>query len=256
MNATPKTLPVVWITGGGTGIGRATALQFARSAAAVVVSGRRAPELDAVVKAVRAAGGNAEAQLLDVTDADAAARVAAGIEARHGRVDILVNSAGTNIAARSWEKVGAADFRRVVDVNLNGALNCILPVLPGMRARGGGTIVNVSSWAGYYVSKLTGPAYGASKRAMIAMNESLNLEECANGIRACVVCPGEVATEILNSRPKKPSTEDMERMLQADDVARTVFFICELPASAAIHQVVMAPTWNRFYLGMKEFEAT
>jgi NADP-dependent 3-hydroxy acid dehydrogenase YdfG len=249
-----QTPTIVWITGGGTGIGRAAAVTMARTDVHIIVSGRRPAELQATVAAINSAGGSGEALPLDVSDAGAVAQVSHAILARHGHVSILINSAGTNVPKRAWSSITMADFRRVVDVNLNGAFNCISTVLPSMRARGGGTVINIASWAGVYVSRLTGPAYGASKRAMIAMTESLNLEECANGIRACVISPGEVATDILMTRPLPPSQEDMAKMLQADDVARTIRFVCDMPPGAAIHQIVIAPTWNRIYLGFKELE--
>ena len=243
---------VIWITGGGSGIGKAAAVAMARRGTQIVVSGRRPSELEEAVAAVNAAGGSAEAEPLDVSDADAVARAADSILSRHGRVDILINSAGTNVPKRSWDSISMSDFRHVVDVNLNGAFNCISTVLPGMRANRQGTIINISSWAGFYLTRLTGPAYSASKRAMIAMTETLNMEECRNGIRACVISPGEVATEILKTRAARPSEEDMGRMLQAEDLARTIRFVCDLPPTAAIHQIVIAPTWNRMYLGFKE----
>jgi NADP-dependent 3-hydroxy acid dehydrogenase YdfG len=228
---------VIWITGGGTGIGKATALAMAGPSVHIIVSGRRQSELDKAVEAVRAAKGNAEAQVLDVSDPGRVRDVAQSVLARHGR---------------AWNSVTMEDFHRVVDVNLNGAFNCISTVLPGMRAQRSGTIINVSSWAGFYLTRLTGPAYSASKRAMIAMTESLNMEECANGIRACVISPGEVATEILQTRAAQPSEEDMQRMLQAEDLAQSIKLVCDLPLRAAIHQIVIAPTWNRMYLGFKE----
>jgi NADP-dependent 3-hydroxy acid dehydrogenase YdfG len=243
---------VIWITGGATGIGKATALAMAEPSVHFVLSGRRQSELDRAVAAVRAAKANAEAEALDVADASQVANVARSILARHGHVDILINSAGTNVPKRAWNSVSMEDFRRVVGVNLNGAFNCISTVLPGMRARRNGTIINVASWAGFYLTRLTGPAYSASKRAMIAMTESLNMEECANGIRACVISPGEVATEILQTRAAQPSEQDKERMLQAEDLAQTIKLVCDLPQRAAIHQIVLAPTWNRMYLGFKE----
>jgi len=243
---------VIWITGGGTGIGKAAAMAMAGPAVHIVLSGRRQSELDKAVAAVRAQGGNGEARVLDVSDASQVTHVAQSILASHEQVDILVNSAGTNVPKRAWANVTMADFHRVVDINLNGAFNCISTVLPVMRTRRQGTIINVASWAGFYLTRLTGPAYSASKRAMIAMTESLNMEECANGIRACVISPGEVATEILQTRPAQPSQEDMERMLQADDLAQTIKLVCDLPQRAAIHQIVIAPTWNRMYLGFNE----
>ena len=243
---------VIWITGGGTGVGKATAIAMTNSTVHVVLSGRRQSELDEVVAKVRTAGGSAEAKALDVSDAAGVEEVARSILARHDHVDILINSAGTNVPMRAWNSITMLDFRRVVDVNLNGAFNCISTVLPRMRARRNGTIINIASWAGFYLTRLTGPAYSASKRAMIAMTESLNMEECANGIRACVISPGEVATEILQTRAAQPSEEDMHRMLQAEDLAQTIKLVCDLPHRAAIHQIVIAPTWNRMYLGFKE----
>jgi NADP-dependent 3-hydroxy acid dehydrogenase YdfG len=243
---------VIWITGGGSGIGKATAIAMANSTFHIVLSGRRQTELTRAAAAVEAAGASAEAQVLDVADASQVVHVCQSILARHHQVDILINSAGTNVPKRAWNSVTMEDFRRVVDVNLNGAFNCISTVLPGMRARRNGTIINVASWAGFYLTRLTGPAYSASKRAMIAMTESLNMEECANGIRACVISPGEVATEILQTRAARPSEEDMQRMLQAEDLAQTIKLVCDLPQRAAIHQIVLAPTWNRMYLGIKE----
>ncbi len=136
-----------------------------------MLSGRRPAELEAAVAAVEEAGGRAEAHPLDVSDADAVVRLAQSILARHGRVDTLINSAGTNVPKRAWDNISMSDFRHVVDVNLNGAFNCISTVLPGMRTNRRGTIINVSSWAGFYLTRLTGPAYSASKRAMIAMTE-------------------------------------------------------------------------------------
>ena len=93
--------------------------------------------------AVEEAGGRAEAHPLDVSNADAVVRLAQSILARHGRVDTLINSAGTNVPKRAWDSISMSDFRHVVDVNLNGAFNCISTVLPGMRANRRGTIINV-----------------------------------------------------------------------------------------------------------------
>jgi NAD(P)-dependent dehydrogenase (short-subunit alcohol dehydrogenase family) len=162
-----QTSNVIWITGGGSGIGKAAAVAMARRGTHIAVSGRRPAELEAAVAAVHAAGGSAEAHALDVSDADAVASVADAILSRHGHVDILVNSAGTNVPKRAWNSITMSDFRHVVDVNLNGAFNCICTVLPGMRTKGQGTIINVSSWAGFYLTRLTGPAWQpkSSRRA-------------------------------------------------------------------------------------------
>src|SRR5438105_2226511 len=96
-----QTSNIIWITGGGSGIGKAAAIAMARQGTLIAVSGRRSAELEAAVVAVRAAGGSAEAHALDVSDAGAVARVADSILSRHGRVDILINSAGTNVPKRA-----------------------------------------------------------------------------------------------------------------------------------------------------------
>ena len=245
---------IAWITGAGSGIGLAAANELAAAGATVVLSGRRSEPLDHAVQRIIAAGGKANAIALDVSDATAVVSAAKSVHKLHGQVDILVNSAGTNVPKRYWKDVSAESFDRVFAVNLHGAFYTIAAVLPGMRARKCGTIVNISSWAGMFDTSLTGPAYSASKRAMIAMNHSLNVEECANGIRACVICPGEVATPILQSRPIPPSAGEMARMLQPDDLGRTVRFVCEMPAHACINEILISPTWNRLYVGGEDLK--
>jgi NADP-dependent 3-hydroxy acid dehydrogenase YdfG len=245
---------VAWLTGAGSGIGLAGATELAAAGAAVVLSGRRQQPLDAAVAAIRAGGGRAQAIALDVADSAAVGDAAKAILAEHGRIDILVNSAGTNVARRFWNEVSVESFDKVFAVNLHGAFYAIAAVLPAMRDRKSGLIVNVSSWAGMFDTSLTGPAYSASKRAMIAMNHSINIEECRNGIRACVICPGEVATPILKSRPVPPSAEEMGRMLQAEDLGRTIRFVCEMPPRACINEIVISPTWNRLYIGGEDIK--
>lgn len=240
---------VAWITGAGSGIGRAGAQALAAGGATVVLSGRRAEPLDEVAAEIAAAGGKVETAPLDVADKAAVARVAAGILDRHGRVDILVNSAGLNLPQRFWKNLTPESFDQVVGINLNGALYCIHAVLPAMRAQRDGLVVNISSWAGRFESYLTGPAYNASKHAMVAMTMSLNDEECVNGIRACVICPGEVATPILEKRPVPPSREERDRMLQAEDLGQAIRFVAEMPPRVCVNEILISPTWNRFFVG-------
>jgi NAD(P)-dependent dehydrogenase (short-subunit alcohol dehydrogenase family) len=249
---------VAWITGGGSGIGLAGAIELARAGCRVVVSGRDAGKLDAAVEIARGKGVPREAisaAPLDVADKEAVARVAAAIQAEHGRVDILVNSAGVNFPKRFWGETDGATFDKVVAINLNGATYCTLAVLHGMRARGQGTVINVASFAGWHLSRLTGPAYTASKAAMMALSHSFNIEEGIHGLRATALCPGEVATPILKQRPIEPSAEDKARMLQEDDLGRTIRFIAELPPHVCINELVITPVLNRIYVGGAEFNA-
>jgi NADP-dependent 3-hydroxy acid dehydrogenase YdfG len=118
-----------------------------------------------------------------------------------------------------------------------------------MRARKDGLIINIASWAGRYATVLTGPAYNATKRAVIALTESINLEECGHGIRATSILPGEAATPILEKRPVPPSPEERARMLQPEDLGATIRFIATLHPRACVNELIISPTWNRFLLG-------
>ena len=241
---------VAWVTGGGSGIGLAGALELARAGAHVVISGRTAATNASGLAELQRAG-SAEATLLDVGDRDAVARTAAAIEARHGRIDILVASAGTNIAGnrRNFATLDLDGWDDVVRINLNGLFYCCHAVIPCMRARGDGLIVNVSSWAGRHGTPLTGPAYNATKRAVIALTEAINMEECMHGIRATALLPGEVATPIMEKRPVPPSPAQRARMTQPEDMGRAILFLAEMHPRTCISELVIAPTWNRFYVG-------
>ena len=240
---------VAWVTGGGTGIGEAGAISLAEDGWSVVVSGRRKDALDAVAQKIKKAGGEAEAIVLDVSKAADVQKVADQILAKHGRIDLLVNSAGVNVPKRYWKETDAATFADVVAINLTGATACTMVGLPGMRQRGRGTVINVASFAGWVLGYLTGPAYTASKAGMIALSHSFNIEECTNGLRATALCPGEVATPILKKRPIEPSAEEKARMLQEEDLGRTIRFIAEMPPHVCINELVITPVWNRLYVG-------
>src|SRR5262245_47878076 len=150
---------VAWVTGGGTGIGESGAEHLAADGWTVVVSGRRKAEIDRVVAKITGKGGKAEAIALDVSNKDDVKKAADAIVAKHGRIDLLVNSAGVNVPKRSWEDFEIDGWEKVVDINLNGVLYCMRAVLPAMRKQKDGCIINIASWAGRHVSKMTGPAY-------------------------------------------------------------------------------------------------
>jgi NAD(P)-dependent dehydrogenase (short-subunit alcohol dehydrogenase family) len=150
---------VAWVTGGGSGIGESGAENLAADGWIVVVSGRRKAELDRVVANITKKGGKAEAIALDVSHKADVETAADQILAKHGRIDLLVNSAGINVPKRSWADMELEGWDKVVEINLNGVLYCMRAVLPAMRKQKDGCIINVASWAGRHVSKMTGPAY-------------------------------------------------------------------------------------------------
>jgi NAD(P)-dependent dehydrogenase (short-subunit alcohol dehydrogenase family) len=253
----PNTLKdkVAWITGGGSGIGLAGGIELARAGAHVVISGRSRETLLSSEKQIKAAGSG-EAIALDVSDQKEVANGAQAIIKRHGRVDILINSAGINHPKRRFRDVSIDGWNQIVAVNLSGTFYCCQAVLPGMRERKDGLIINISSWFGRFWNTLGGPGYNATKHAVVSLTETLNVEEAANGIRATCILPGEVATPILEKRPVPPPQEERVRMLQAEDLGRAILFVATLPPRACVNELVISPTWNRFYLGGLESPKT
>jgi NADP-dependent 3-hydroxy acid dehydrogenase YdfG len=239
---------VAWVTGGGSGIGEAGAVALAADGWIVVVSGRRQEALDAVVAGITKSGGKAEAIALDVSKSGDVTKAAEQILGRHGRIDLLVNSAGINVPKRSWADMELEGWDRLVEINLNGVLYCMRAVLPAMRAQKDGIIINVASWAGRHVSKMPGPAYTTTKHAVLALTHSFNMDECVNGLRACCLSPGEVATPILKLRPVVPSEAEQAKMLQPEDLGRTIAFVASMPPRVCMNEILISPTHNRSFL--------
>ena len=239
---------VAWVTGAGSGIGQAAAVALARHGAKLALTGRRAEALEETAALVREAGGEALVAPADMARAAEVEAACERVRSAHRRCDILVNSAGLNVPKRSWAEIGIEGIDAVIATDLNGPFYASRAVLPLMRAQGGGLIIQISSWAGRYVSKLTGPAYSAAKHGLVALSESINQEECGNGIRSCCICPGEVATPILDKRPVPVSDADKAKMLQSDDLAETILFVARLPPSVCVNEILISPTWNRGYL--------
>jgi NAD(P)-dependent dehydrogenase (short-subunit alcohol dehydrogenase family) len=235
---------VAWVTGGSSGIGLAAAKAFGRLGAKVVISGRGLDGLQKATGELRELGIDASHVALDVTDPRACAAAAELVVSRHGRIDVLVNSAGLNVAKRSWSEVSFDGWRSVFDANVHGTFYCVQAVLPGMRERRTGQIINVSSWAGRFDSRAAGPAYVSAKHAVSAMTRSLNMEEFVNGIRATALCPGEVATPIMAKRAVPPTPEQLARMLQVEDLETTFTFLAQLPPRVCVNELLLSPTQN------------
>jgi NAD(P)-dependent dehydrogenase (short-subunit alcohol dehydrogenase family) len=163
------------------------------------------------------------------------------VRAELGEVNVLVNSAGTNIAKRSLAELSLEDYRHVVDVDLNGAFYLVHALLPDMRRRGEGTIVNVISDAGLTANRVSGAAYVASKFGLTGLTATINAEERRNGIRACAIFPGEINTPLLDRRPNPPPPEARLKMLQPEDVAACVMLAIDLPHRATVEQLLVRP---------------
>lgn len=244
MNGLASTRPLreasagAWVTGGSSGIGLAAATALCEAGYAVFITARNADRAAAAVARLRAAGHSVTAVLADVADAAACARAAEEVlQACQGNLKVLVNSAGLNIAHRTWDQVSPDGWQSVMGANLDGSFHCIHAVLPAMRRARGGLIVTVSSWAGRFDSRAAGPAYGAAKHAVAALSRSINLEEAGHGIRATVLYPGEVATPIMDRRAVPPSPQMRAAMLQEQDLHRVFAFLASLPPHVCVPEL-------------------
>lgn len=236
----------ILITGAGTGIGRAAAECLARDGADLYLCGRRELPLEESASLASRHGGAVRLRAVDVADSRSVERwVADGIEA-FGRIDALVNSAGTNLPDRTWENTSLDGWREIIDINLTGVFLCTRAVLPAMRRQGGGLVINVSSMAGLRASLVSGVAYSASKFGVVSLTQSLNLEEWKNGIRATVICPGEVATPIMEKRPNPPPAQARPLMLQPEDLGEIIAFVAALPPRAVIEEIAVRPTVRQY----------
>lgn len=247
MHSTFVPAGVVWVLGGGSGIGAGVARSLAGGGRTVVVSGRREAELQAVAESVPDAPGRVLAVPADVSDGASLAAAHERIATEHGYVELLVYSAGTNVPNRFWSDTVPDDFARVLDVNLTGAVRALHCVLPGMRAAGRGLIVLVSSWAAWRFGAGAGAAYSASKTSLGVLTETLNVQERQHGIRATHLCPGEVRTDILNTRPVVPGEAEQQLMLTAEDLGDAVQYLAGLPPRICVNELVITPTSNTSY---------
>jgi len=239
-----------WVTGAGSGIGEACAIALAREGARVALSGRRKEPLEEVAQKIRAAGGEAHVMPMDhgIPEQVDAARDA--VLKALGSLDILVSNAGTNIVERHWDKLDAAAIRMMIDANLTGNFYVALACLPQMRKQGGGIMLHTASWAGRYISHVSGPTYTAAKHGVVAMSATINMQEGQHNIRSTCICPGEVATPILKNRPQKLSQAELDRLLQSEDIAEAVLYAATQPARVCVNEILISPTFNRGYLAM------
>jgi len=224
------------VVGASSGIGRAVAVQFAREGVRVMASARREDRL----RQLQAEAG-IDILPADVADAAAMQRLGAAALQRFGGLDILVYAAGTNSPDRWLPRMTVEVWNEVIQVNLNGAYYITHALLPAMRAAKRGHLIYISSISGL-MPDISGAAYQASKRGLVALAHAIRVEEKKNGIRTCVVCPGLVKTEILEKRPFKTPEEELAAALEADDVAQAVLAIAKLPARASVPELQILPT--------------
>ena len=248
---------VAWVTGAGTGIGEAGAVALAQEGMTVVLSGRRTDPLQAVAQRINAtAAGKARVQPADLSKKSEVNKIAEAIKADLGRLDVVVNNAGANIAARAWRNLTADGIDTLIQGNLTSAFYVVAAALPIMRAQDDGLFIHTASWAGRFIGPVSGPGYTAAKHGMVAMSHTINLEEChAWHSQLCrVPWRGGDADPVTVRFPETPET--MARMVQSEDMGKSIAFIAKQPAHVCINEVLITPTHNRGYIGiMKAREA-
>jgi short-subunit dehydrogenase len=223
------------ITGASSGIGKATALIFAKAGINLALVSRSPEKLEAVAVAARLTGVKAEAYPLDLAKLDQVRSGISAIAAEFGPIDILVNNAGMGYTGNLAD-IPLGDWQQVFDLNVTSVLQCIQGILPGMRDRGG-TIINVVSIAGSQVFPNWG-AYCASKFALLALSKTLAIEERQHGIRVTAICPGSVNTPIWDTETVQANF-DRAAMLTPEIVAESILHTVQLPSSAVIEELTL-----------------
>jgi 3-oxoacyl-[acyl-carrier protein] reductase len=235
----PMEPPVTaFVTGATEGIGRATALALGRAGYRVGVCARTAAKVERLRKELRQAGVDAAGVAADVSDPEQVSRAVHHVTAELGEIEVLVNNAGVLIA-RPIQELTLEDWDATMAINLRGLFLVTREVLPGMRLRGGGTIVNVASLAGRN-GFAGGTAYAASKHGVLGFSRSLMLEVRKENIRVVTVCPGSVDTAMLRDQPMLKS--DPERILRPEDVAGAVLLAIQAPARVMVSELDIRPT--------------
>jgi NADP-dependent 3-hydroxy acid dehydrogenase YdfG len=238
------------ITGAGGGIGRAVARSLAGAGFRLALVSRNRERLEQTRHDLGVSENMALVAPCDVTNRGQVKTTVEALLASMGSIDVLVCAAGINVAQRSLRSLDPADWDRVIDINLNGAFNVIYYMLPSMRNRADGLIIQIGSVSGLRANVLAGAAYSASKFAQSALGICIGREERGRGVRSTVIYPGEVNTPFLDQRAGRPGAGEggrRELILQPEDIAAAVRFIIDLPPRAHVPELVIKPTIDDFF---------
>jgi NAD(P)-dependent dehydrogenase (short-subunit alcohol dehydrogenase family) len=233
------------VTGGGTGIGKAIALDMAAAGARVLICGRRQAPLDETLAEFPDGAIAGRGYVVDLTEPDATVAFAQKLLEEIGTVDILVNNAGFSSKVRSARYISAEEWRGVMDVNTLGPVLLTRELLPGMIDRGHGDVVMISSLAGIRPNVMAGVAYSAAKSAARAYMEVLTAEVRRYGIRCITVFPGEVDTPILENRALPPDEAARSVMMLPEDISAVVMMAVGLPQRATVSEIAIGATVPR-----------
>lgn len=227
------------VTGASSGIGKATALAFAKSGIEVALVSRSVAKLKAVAAEIKALGTKAKVYPLDLAILEQVQQQMTEICTHFGPIDILVNNAGMGYT-NSLKNTTLEDWQRVLELNLTSVFQCIQGVLPQMRDRRQGTIINVASIAAFNAFPDWG-AYGVSKAALVALSKALSVEERENGIRTVTISPGSVNTPIWDTDTVQADF-NRSAMLTPEIVAQSILHTALLPKQAVVEEMIVMPT--------------
>ena len=238
-----KTHRTALITGASSGIGKATALAFAKAGINLALVGRDRDKLTAVGQAAEAVGVTAKTYVIDLSQLDRVAAQIAMIAAESDNLDILINNAGMAYTG-SIADTPLADWQQVIGLNLTSVFQCVQGILPHLRQQQSGIIVNVSSIAGKQVFPNWG-IYSVSKFGLMALTQAIAGEERANGIRVTAICPGSVNTPLWDTETVQADF-DRSAMLTPEMVAEGILYAVLAPAGAVVEELTIMPSGGAF----------
>jgi len=242
MNAISIENKVILITGASSGIGEATARHLAARGGKLLLGARRTDRLEKLVAEIREAGGTAEYKALDVADLDSVQSFADYALETFGRIDVLINNAGV-MPLSPMHELKISEWNQMIDVNIRGVLHGIASVLPHMRERKSGQIINVSSIGGHQVWP-TCAVYCGTKFAVLAISEGLRLEN--KDVRVTVISPGVVESELahtISDPATREAIDDFRKVaLTPDSIARAMAYAIEQPADVDVNEIIVRPT--------------
>lgn len=239
---------VVVITGASSGLGESTARHLARLGAAVVLGARREERLNAIVEEIKAEGGKATAQAVDVTRREDLAALVQHAVSTFGRVDVMINNAGL-MAISPITELRVDEWDRMIDINIKGVMYGIAAALPLFEQQGAGHFINISSVAGIKVFSPGGSVYSGTKYAVRAISDGLR-HEVGSSIRTTTIEPGAVDSELKQGSTHETSAQAVaefyKQAIPAESVARAIAFAIEQPADVDINEIVLRPTSQDF----------
>lgn len=233
------------VTGGGTGIGAAVAIDLAAAGVDVTICGRREAPLAETVRRITDAGGTGRAIIADMTQPEAIDGLADQVLSAGNGIDILINNAGFSSKVRSARYISAEEWRGVMDVNTMGPALLTQALLPAMIEQGSGDVVMVSSMAALRPNVMAGAVYSSAKIAAKAYMEVLQQEVKRYGIRCTTIYPGEVDTPILDNRALPPGEQERALMMQSEDISAAIMMAVSLPHRATVSEIAITATIPR-----------